>query len=206
MTFCHPLSLLGKKLPYHTFIGAFSLMHSHICYLYYNHSFRYVYSIQNKCVWCGCNCEVCRRGMTETRYSTKYCIMFCSLPQHVCFTNVFNCFCIYLSCTLLLSITAIIFIYSIYSLWCLVPSRNVFQTEWPWQKCLYLSLFKHTFLTCSLPLPSTTLSGVYSVTLSFHLTTGLPFLLWPSVSFTCTLFTNSSLFFLSIWPIRFNKV
>ena len=44
-----------------------------------------------------------------------------------------------------------------------------------------------------------TLSCMYFFILSFYLTTGLP-LLRPSVSFIYTFFTNSPLFFLSIWP------
>ncbi len=44
------------------------------------------------------------------------------------------------------------------------------------------------------------LSHMCSFTLSFHLSSGLPLLLGPSLSLTCTFFfTDSSLFILSVW-------
>ena len=62
-----------------------------------------------------------------------------------------------------------------------------------------LFLYIHFLLACSFSSLYQQLSCMYSFTLSFPLTTGLPFLLRPSVSLTYIFFTSSS-FFLSIWP------
>ena len=69
---------------------------------------------------------------------------------------------------------------------------------------LHLSLFMHSLLASSIPPSLLTFTWMYSFTLSFQLTTGLPVYLGPSVSLTYTFLTNSSLFFLSIWPNHFN--
>ena len=65
--------------------------------------------------------------------------------------------------------------------------------RWSWKKSLHLSLSISSFFASSIRLP-------YSFTLFFHLKTGLPLLLGPSVSLTYTFFTNSSLFFLFTLP------
>ncbi len=81
------------------------------------------------------------------------------------------------------------------SLWERPPRR------WPQQKSLHLSLSKHSLLAFSSPHPLVApLSLMYSLTLSFHLPSGLPLLPGPSISLTYTFFTHSSLFILSIWP------
>ena len=86
--------------------------------------------------------------------------------------------------------------------WCLVPTRNVLEEDGHGRT---VSLSIHFLLASSIPIPlSTTLSCMYSFTLSFHLTTGLPLLLGLSVSLTYTFFTNYSLFFLSIWSNNLN--
>ena len=65
--------------------------------------------------------------------------------------------------------------------------KGMAMTEEP--PCLY-RISKHSLLASSIPLPlSETLLGLYSFTLSFHPTTGLPRL---TISFICTCFTNSS--------------
>ena len=60
----------------------------------------------------------------------------------------------------------------------------------PWQKSLHLPIYQHLFHACT-PLLT------HSITLSFHLTTGLPLFFGPSISLTYTFFTNPSLFFIS---------
>ena len=82
---------------------------------------------------------------------------------------------------------------SSYSLSCHVSFGNmgmamaeVFTFPYPYTSSL---------LVQSLPL-SATLSCMYSFTLSFHLTTGLPLFIGPSVLLTYTFFTNSLLLFL----------
>ena len=64
---------------------------------------------------------------------------------------------------------------------------------------LHLSLSTHSLLAyASPPSLSASLSCMYSFTLSFHLTTGLPLLLGSSISLTISL--QTSLFYLSMCP------
>ena len=63
---------------------------------------------------------------------------------------------------------------------------------WPQQKSFHLSLYKHYLITIVQAL------SIYH--LLFHLTTGLPLPVGPSISLTYTFFISYSLFFLSIRP------
>ena len=70
--------------------------------------------------------------------------------------------------------------------------------RWLRQKSLHLSLSKHSLADWfSLPPLVVPLSCMYSFTLFLHLPGSLPLLFGPTLSLTCTFFTNSSLSILS---------